>query len=778
MTSNFITRLYALGTITLLFLSVSRAVMAQDIPEIPAEVSFGGITVKFDRSAQGIIEEDIKSLMSNKKFWEEKMDRAILHFPIVEGILMDEEVPIDFKYLAVQESSFKPDGVSTSNAVGYWQLKAETARELNLRVDNEVDERKNLSSSTHAAAWYLKKNNQQFNNWVSTLYSYYKGAGDVKKLVPANWAYAREVTLTGKTDRYVLRFFAHKIALEAGLDRYRSTNALVLFESPYGKGQTFDQVAQALKVNVQDLQAYNKWFKGDVFPSDREYYITVPSASNEVAEVRNKLTTPATPAAIEKGYDASGFPLLKKTAGKTSAGRQLYEINGLPGIEAIVGDQPKAIASAGNLSGSRFMRFNDMIKDTPLIPGKIYYLAKKNKKAAVPFHTARPGDTWQSVSQDYGIRLVNLLRYNRTISRNYPIQTGQVLWLTEKRPRNEPVKIVPPKTTTPTTQPAEPAIVSKGQAAEQVAVTSTPAAANDVPKNASGRKKYSPVLVDKNAPASSTATVVSTPENEPISTAPVKSAPKSMNDDKVVVISQDSQNSEMNETANPSLYSKSNSKSAKNKAATAAPKETSGTIHTVASGETYFSIARKYDIPVRDLLAMNDLSTSSTLKVGQELKVGDGAAQPVKEEKVSQPVKTPTPVVVAETPKPKETTREASRPVAEYHVVESGQTYYSISKQFGLSVNELLALNGFKGTERLSVGQKIRVASNGANGEVISKISSAGSNGDALIHTVVSGETLFRVAQTYGTSVDALKKLNNLSGNNVVVGQRLKIPQQ
>lgn len=161
-------------------------VVSAQAPEIPSSVSFGGITVKFDRSAQDIIEEDVKSLMSNRKFWEEKMDRAIMHFPIVEGILMDEEVPIDFKYLAVQESSFRPDVVSSSNAVGYWQFKPETARELNLRVDNDVDERKNISSSTHAAAWYLKKNNQQFNNWVTTLYSYYQGAGGVKKVVSAS----------------------------------------------------------------------------------------------------------------------------------------------------------------------------------------------------------------------------------------------------------------------------------------------------------------------------------------------------------------------------------------------------------------------------------------------------------------------------------------------------------------------------------------------------------------------------------------------------------------
>jgi membrane-bound lytic murein transglycosylase D len=329
----------------LLLLFAGSQVNAQS-PEIPASVSFGGITVKFDRSAQDIIETDVKSLMSNKKFWEEKMDRAILHFPIVEGILMDEEVPIDFKYLAVQESSFRPDVVSSSNAVGYWQFKPETARELNLRVDNDVDERKNISSSTHAAAWYLKKNNQQFNNWVTTLYSYYQGAGGVKKVVPASWAYAREVTLNGKTDRYMLRFFAHKIALEAGIERYKTNSAVVLMESDYGKGQSFDQISASLGIASADLKSYNKWLTDDKIPTDREYLITLPVPVNQVASVREKLSLPPRQTSVASVYEDTGFPVLKKSASKSKDpnGPDLYEINGLPGVEARAGDKAKTLA--------------------------------------------------------------------------------------------------------------------------------------------------------------------------------------------------------------------------------------------------------------------------------------------------------------------------------------------------------------------------------------------------------------------------------------------------
>src|SRR5690606_25388911 len=113
----------------------------------------------FDGKARAIIQTEISRLMANQKYWEEKLERAQLYFPIIETVLIDEEVPIDFKYLVAQESSFRPEAVSTSNAVGFWQMKKETAQGLGFRVDNMIDERKNITSSTQAAARYLKQNN-------------------------------------------------------------------------------------------------------------------------------------------------------------------------------------------------------------------------------------------------------------------------------------------------------------------------------------------------------------------------------------------------------------------------------------------------------------------------------------------------------------------------------------------------------------------------------------------------------------------------------------------
>jgi membrane-bound lytic murein transglycosylase D len=818
MSKNFINSVqyFTLVWILLVFNGTSRA---QGNPEIPTSVSFGGITVKFDRGAQNLIEEDVKSLMANKKFWEEKMDRAILHFPIVEGILMDEEVPIDFKYLAVQESSFRPDVVSSSNAVGYWQFKPETARELNLRVDDEVDERKNLSSSTHAAAWYLKKNNQQFNNWVTTLYSYYQGAGGVKKIVPASWAYAREVTLTSKTDRYMLRFFAHKIALESGIDRYKTPVPHILMESDFGKGKSLDEIASTLGISAADLKGYNKWLNDDKVPNDREYLITIPVPLTQVASVREKLSLPPKQTAVASVYEETGFPVLKKLASqsKDPNAPQRYEINGLPGLEAPAGYKPKALAKAGNLRMAKFMRYNDMLAEMQLVPGNVYYLSKKNKKAATPFHTARPGDTWHTVSQQYGIRLVSLLKFNRVTSRNYPIQTGQVVFLTKKRPRNQPVEIIAPPQPKAVVRDSVIAVVPEKA---PVAQTIT----NSIPDKPSGRKKYTPVLVEKadnsvstkaTEPTAGTATA-SVPVAEPAKSTSVPAKPAAARpetDDRVVIITQDNSDASFksseeqrpvaksdgaakvvtpNDTRTTapttSVYARQRAAAAEKaarEATTSSAPEVKNAYHTVVSGDTYFGIAEKYKISLYDLLDLNNRTSRNRLIPGEKLVVSKNAGNvsEIREEPAAKTapekieVTRTAPVQTFKTPEEiKQETRQVANPGSEFHVVQSGQTYYSISKAYGLSIKELLDMNDLSDTDRLKSGQRLRVGkqnSESSNATVNQNISSA-----PQTHTVMAGETLFRIAQTYQTSVEDIKRLNNISGNSVMVGQKLKIPQQ
>src|SRR5690606_16816059 len=134
---------------------------------------------------------------------------------IIEKIFKEEELPDDFKFLSLQESSLISDAVSTSNAVGYWQFKKETAIEVGMRVDNHVDERMNIVSSSLGAAKYLKKNNTiYFNNWIYALLAYNLGAGGAKQKIKEKYLGAKKMVIDGDMHWYVIRFLAHKLAYE------------------------------------------------------------------------------------------------------------------------------------------------------------------------------------------------------------------------------------------------------------------------------------------------------------------------------------------------------------------------------------------------------------------------------------------------------------------------------------------------------------------------------------------------------------------------------------
>lgn len=664
-------------------LAVVSSTYAQTTVDIPNTVQFGGINVNLDKSAKEIISTDVKSLMSNKRFWDDKMDRAVLYFPIIEGILIEQEVPIDFKYLAVQESSLNPDAISSSNAIGFWQFKKETAQELGIRVDNEIDERKSISASTLAAARYLKRSNQQYNNWVSSLYSYYLGMGGVKNLIPTNWSGAREIVLTAKTDRYVLRFFAHKIALEAGLDSHRTSNTIVLLETTSGGQTSFAAIAQNLNVNELELKKYNRWVNSDQIPVDKEYPISIPVSTDQINSVRDKLSMARQNIGMETVKKDIGFPILRKLPKVGQKGNLFYEINGIQGIQARADDSPSSLAKAARTSVAKLMRLNDQTGNEPIVANDIYYLAKKNKKAKVPYHTVRSGETLRGVSQIYGIRLKNLLQYNRITNRNLRLQTGRVLYLTQKRPRNQPVEIID-----------KPQFEEKNelpvQTSQPVTIASTPA---NLPQNASERKKYTPKL--SNEPGS---TPAATTETKSISTA--SETPKT--------------------TTSPTSNASSNDR-----------------VVIIAEGET-----------------VNISTKNDTWK--EEAKTTNRATG------TRQPTSTSSP------------SSGSTGVSAEYHTVAAGQTYYSISKLHNISVDQLLSVNNLTTNNKLSVGQRLKVKST----PVSAPSSVNRSEGVTETHTVVAGETMFRISQTYKVSIDEIKKLNNLQDNTVRVGQKLRIPKQ
>ena len=99
------------------------------------------------------------------------------------------------------------------------------------------------------------------------------------------------------------------------------------------------------------------------------------------------------------------------------------------------------------------------------------------------------------------------------------------------------------------------------------------------------------------------------------------------------------------------------------------------------------------------------------------------------------------------------------------YTVKSGDTLYGISNQYGVSVTELARLNNVT-AESLKVGQVLNIP-----------VSSGSNPNTMFMYTVKSGDTLYKIATKYNTSVDEIKDLNNLTSNTISIGQVLRIPE-
>ena len=155
------------------------------------------------------------------------------------------------------------------------------------------------------------------------------------------------------------------------------------------------------------------------------------------------------------------------------------------------------------------------------------------------------------------------------------------------------------------------------------------------------------------------------------------------------------------------------------------PEEETGEYYTVVSGDTLYSIANKYRLTVDELKSLNNLS-SNLLSIGQRLLV--------------KPTTTST--------------------TEETYTVKKGDNLYQIALQFDTTVDALKTLNGLT-SNLLSIGQVLKIPSSSSN---------------EIVYTVVAGDNLYQIARRFGTTVAAIMSRNNLTNNLLSIGQKLIIP--
>lgn len=164
---------------------------------------------------------------------------------------------------------------------------------------------------------------------------------------------------------------------------------------------------------------------------------------------------------------------------------------------------------------------------------------------------------------------------------------------------------------------------------------------------------------------------------------------------------------------------------------------TNNEIYIVKSGDTLYSIANRFDISVDNLRRYNNL-TSNAISIGQQLYIPTG-------QMVDEVIGTNY----------------------DTYVVKTGDSLFSIASAYGISVNDLRNINNLT-SDTLFVGQQLLVP---ISSDIVDT-----SITNYIDYRIVSGDTLYSIANRYGVSVDELKIINNLPNNNLSVDQVIKVP--
>jgi len=156
--------------------------------------------------------------------------------------------------------------------------------------------------------------------------------------------------------------------------------------------------------------------------------------------------------------------------------------------------------------------------------------------------------------------------------------------------------------------------------------------------------------------------------------------------------------------------------------------------YIVKKGDSLYQIAIKYGTTVDEIKKLNNL-TSNALTIGQVLKIPDIEDKEIMSDELS------------------------------IYIVKKGDSLYNIAKKYDTDVYTLKKINNLS-SDILSIGQKITLPTKNNDNE-----------SGYEYYVVQKGDSLYQISRKYNTTIDNLKKINNLSTNILSVGQRIKVPK-
>jgi len=164
-------------------------------------------------------------------------------------------------------------------------------------------------------------------------------------------------------------------------------------------------------------------------------------------------------------------------------------------------------------------------------------------------------------------------------------------------------------------------------------------------------------------------------------------------------------------------------------------------VHKVDQGETLYSISKRYAVTVDQILEHNPTADAG-LEINQILKV---------------------PYVPRAPRKPSN---------GNTHIVGEKETLFSISRQYGITIDELKQWNNLS-DNALALGQELVIKKK----NTLAVSAPLEIKSGRTVHTVAAKETMFSITRQYGITVDQLREWNSLSSDELKIGQTLYVAQ-
>ena len=306
------------------------------------------------------LEDLIKKYLKNrKKFFNENAKLINYYFPIFEKALQNNKAPLELKYLPIVESRLNPRAISKVGATGLWQFMYAAAKENGLELNSYIDERMDPAKSSEAAAKYLLKLKEIYNDWTLAIAAYNAGPRTISKAIIRSGGYKNFWNIRGflpyETARYVPSFIATMYVLE-----YANEHGIALYKEGFTKNKTdtihvkeqiaFSHIARFLEIPLDTIEFLNPSYIHKIIPkiNNKTQAITLPENYTILYAAREKELYDY----AEKEFESTEKPL-----------PDLYSINSKIIYKIKYGEYLGSISKKFGVKIADIMRWNNLSSD-------------------------------------------------------------------------------------------------------------------------------------------------------------------------------------------------------------------------------------------------------------------------------------------------------------------------------------------------------------------------------------------------------------------------------